>query len=92
MMYTINEEKAIVKSITTNSAKIQAYDIRLLDYHNYYLNDILLGDSTKRDITNIYEDKQIIESKVGVLIDQTIATELVRSDSGYSSFSFQLLF
>jgi len=92
IMYTINEEKAIVKTVTTDTAIVQAYDIRLSGYHNYYLNKILIGDSTTLDISNINEDKQIIENKIGVLIDQKVAIEIINEESQFSSNSLQLSF
>jgi hypothetical protein len=91
-MYTINEEKAIVKTVSTQTAKIQSYDIKLSGYNNYYLNDILIGDYTRLDTTSIVEDKQIAESKIGVLAGQTIAVELIKPDNELNANTMQLSF
>ena len=79
ILYTINMNKVIVKSVTTNRGYIKAYEISLEDYHNFYLNDILLGDSSKLDIDTSLDVGYLMD-RVGILSDQKIAVENLQNN------------
>ncbi len=96
ILYTIDEEKAAVISVTQQTAIVDTCEIHVLNNHNFYVEKILLGDSTKLDISEISEDVGIIRENIGVLSDQSIAVESVAEihslSSSYHVSSYDICF